>query len=284
MARTFTLCLSCTKQLPTGTDGRDSGLRADAASRRLSRIAPGEAQQTLRDLYFDSNYGSLVLKLVAADLLAQHPPAGFVASLLTGMTVHVSVLITSPGQPDFGVGTSGGSCVSDKPPITSFAGWPPLYQYELFLSPPNKGQNDFPVIGAPDPISARRKPGPQAPPNCGGPGLEDDHRQKLIAQMLGVPSDKLGWHARDATAIRITSIADYNIFLPRLATAYVDRIRATNLALQEKGLLTPDEAATALPRVRFWIDDERPDRSTVMPVPPSSDNNIVYEKSDWVLY
>lgn len=29
----------------------------------LSRIAPGEAQQTLRDLYFDSNYGSLVLSL-----------------------------------------------------------------------------------------------------------------------------------------------------------------------------------------------------------------------------
>lgn len=250
----------------------------------LSRMLPQEAEPTLLRLYQNDIAGApMDMQRIAAAMLALHPPAGFAASILSGTTVNVLLFVTSPEQPGSGFGMSGGSCIGiENPPFPK--DWPEINDYRPHVGLSNLPRGSLLLATGIDPVYATRIVSTtkgdsywQSPCGSSFYGLSNEVRSHLIAQMLDVQPADLDWTTEVQETSIFENVAAYNKKLVDLTASYLDHFHATAIAMRQKGLLTPDEAAI-LPQLRVRVDDRRQDKSIALPIPTSTDQRITYER------
>ncbi len=187
----------------------------------LSRLPQDEAESVIRSFYRPGNSGNYTASRVAAQMLARHPPKGWVAEFLSSIVITVHVVVTDensyaglgPGVAAIGCGGSG--------PMPS--DWPEIGRY-AFQDPPKDHRalpsNETLFLSAPDPVYLLRSVSRTYYPEvCGGfSGLSDAIRSHVVGTLLnGTPESPfpeqlvtlhITFHSRDAYRDQIQAFVD----------------------------------------------------------------------------
>jgi len=226
----------------------------------LSRLPPNEAEPMLRAFYRPGTSANPAATRVAAQFLAQHPPKGFAAELLSTIVVTAHIVMTDGDsytgpRPGAGCGMSIGS--SDMP------GWPKIGRY-AFQDPPGDHQalpsNETLFLSAPDPVYLLRSVNRAyyADVNCGSfADLNDALRSHLVGTLLnGAPKSPfpeqpvtlhVTFHSRE------TYRAQVQAFIHEQQENF-NKIAATLTTLN---LLTEEERQAASLRINLSVQDLR---------------------------
>lgn len=242
----------------------------DQAMVLASRLPMAEATPLLESWYAKrSEPKQTWLPRVAAMMLSKAPPAGFAASVLSESAEYYNVIVVD--RDEFGGGTGFG-CLGGS--SSDPAGWPPIYRYvidERWTGDNARVVNDPLVVEAGgERIVYRRAVHPENP--CPGVrALNEITRQHLLLEMLGGDRTALEWEPREQETLHWAGTSNYLSELGKIVDAEESKLRDTVMALDAKGLLTGDEAATARPRLSVQIVDDRQLKEPKLPRFKSSD-------------
>jgi hypothetical protein len=226
----------------------------------LSRLPAEEAGPLALELYHSPPEHSRNLQDVSASLLALHPLPGFAADLMANIAVWARVVAVLPGT-SVGFGGSIGSCALRATAARN--GWPAIGQYALSKE---KGTDAWQIVAGVDPIYARRElyahylvedPCAMHP----GMNLGAEQRLRLIAEMLNVAPDAIGWKTSPSIDIEFESSQQFVQSLRAFIAEQQEKQRATLAALAEHDLATPDEAEQSLPLLEIHLFDMRGPRN-----------------------
>jgi hypothetical protein len=216
---------------------------------------------------------------LAAAILAQHPPAGFTASLLNETTVVLNVRVTNDKKAeDEGYGL-GGPC-GDSPATKTDPGWPEVQTYvveEHWRRDPLDGMTVL-VPGEPA-ITTRRA---ESSSTCSGlDWFSSAMRLRLAEQEAGLP---VGAIERQG-ALQLDSLVypgpkAYRGAMLALISKHTERFRQFAADLERAGVLDREEARNAMPTFRIRVVDERPSGGAELPKLTSSAPTIVFDDGD----
>ncbi len=222
----------------------------------LSRLPAEEASPLALELYHSPPEHSRNLQYVSASLLALHPVPGFAADLLSNIAVWARVVAVLPGTAT-GFGGSYGTCATRAPAVHE--GWPAIGQYALSKE---KGADSWQIVAGIDPIYARRElytrylvEDPCATHT--GMNLGAEQRLRLIAEMLKVAPDAIGWKTSPSIDIGYESAQQFEQSVRAFIAEQQGKQRATLAALAERDLATADEAEQSLPLLEIHLFDMR---------------------------
>ena len=220
----------------------------------LSRLPREEAESVSYDFYRSPAEHGYGLQYVSAALLAQHPVPRFAADLLSSISVHATILAVSPGSGGFGGGRCGACLNSSEIPRRD---WPAIGQYTLYKQTAAVGV--FQLVGGVNPVYAtRREAAHYLGDSCGmGVYLGSAERLRLIAEMLNIAPEAVGWETELTKCIEFQSLEQFH----RSVFAFVDeqqqKYRQTVATMADHGLLTSAESAESFPNLQLYLDDMR---------------------------
>jgi hypothetical protein len=246
----------------------------------VARMPPAEVQPLLMEWMAlpsvpEESWVNASLRRSAAAMLALHPASGFAGELMRGTHVWMTLAVTTPDGSGMGR-FSAGDCGVESLPVAQ-AGWPILNRYGVRESHPNDPAEI--LIPGIDPIRVNR--GPQVGGGCDfALYLDDRHRGRLIAQMLGMTPKDLAWGQHEATRITYRSDAQFAGEVQARMEAEEQAIQDTLQTFEDKGLITPAERASSLPQVEVWAWDQRGTEPNLLPQPVFPYTNIHWMKGD----
>ena len=239
-----------------------------------ARMPPEEVQPVLMEWLAlpskpEGGRPNASLRRSAAAMLALHPAPGFAAELMRGTHAWMTLAVTTPDGEGTGR-TSVGDCGAGAVRAARL-GWPVLNGYGV-----RESHHDDPaeiLIPGIDPIRVNR--GPQVGAGCGfGVYLNDRQRGRLIAQMLGIAPKDLAWGQHGVIRITYRSDAQFVGEVQAKMEAEEQAIQDTLQTLEDKGLITGAERASALPQVEVWAWDQRRTEPNRLPQPAFRYANI----------
>ena len=108
---------------------------------------------------------------------------------------------------------------------------------------------------------------------CGGPSLEANERQRLIAEMLGVSADVIPWAIHPIPTIVFYSDEQIRHDLLQFIGEQEQKYRETAIALGDRGLMTSAEVERSAPKLEIYTSDMRGEDAspmpTIKPLPPN---------------
>lgn len=224
----------------------------------LSRLPLGESQALSWEFYHAEPHslGADDLQYVSAALLAEAPPAGFAADLLSSIHVQTTISIEQLGKKAqvYGVGGPSFGCG----PPESRKGWP---EFGVYIISEGKMAEGFALFSKARSVSAyRRMSTHYAGDRCEvftfailGP----EERRELIAQMLDVAADDIEWGATMRKTMEFQSEAQFDHDLLAYIASRQEEYRATAEELVAKNLMTIAEGEDSLPRIDLQFLDQR---------------------------
>lgn len=226
----------------------------------LSRLPWNEAESAIHSFYQpDLSSGSEQTR-VAAQLLAQYPPQGFAAELLSTILVTGRIYVHDANT---GSGWGSGSGWSDcggSAPMTS--DWPEIGSYS-FQDPPRKGQplpeNETLFLSAPDPVYlARTVSRNYYPTTCGGfSPLNDAIRSHLVGTLLnGNPASPFPEQSVSLD-IQFQSSESYRAQVQGFVDELQQNFNQVATTLNTLNLLTEEERHAATLRINLSLQDLR---------------------------
>jgi hypothetical protein len=224
----------------------------------LSRMPVDESSPLAFAFYRNQEEHAYGLQYVSAALLAQHPPAGFAADLLTSVNVRANVFAVLPGT-GAGSGGSAGDCFIDSD--REKEGWPKSGQYILsrdnsegaLLSP-----GAMLLVAGIDPIYATRVERYHFYGDpCSRVVLRPEQRVRLIEEMLGSSEEDLRWQTQVTENIEFQSTGQFTVDLLAFVGKQQQMYRATAEALEAKGLMDKSEVQQSLPLLLLSLNDAR---------------------------
>jgi hypothetical protein len=245
----------------------------------LSRLPPAESATVSFDFYHSPPEHGYGLQYVSAALLALHPVPGFAADLLDSITVRASILVVKPGSGGgFGGGHCSGACgVLSETPRKD---WPAIGQYVLSEHKTDDALllvegTDHGVVdsGVPNSIYATRKEAAHyLGDGCAmGLYLSSSERMQLIAEMLNIDPEAIGWQSELVKSIEFQSPQQFDRALSGFAEDQQQKYRTTVALMAERGLLTQVEVEESLPKLEVKLSDMRGPEETPLgdlPEPP----------------
>lgn len=206
---------------------------------------------------------------VAAQLLAQHPPKGFAAELLSTIVVTGRVTVHDANS---GSGWGSGSAIGDcgcSAPMTS--DWPEVGRYS-FQDPPRKGQSlpdsETLFLSAPDPIYLIRTVSRNYyATSCGGfSALNDAIRSHLVGTLLnGNPASPFP-EQPVSLDIQFESRESYRAKVERFVDEQQQNFNQIATSLTTLNLLTEEERQAATLRVNLSLYDSRTQPAADLPI------------------
>jgi hypothetical protein len=195
------------------------------------------------------------LQYVSAVLLAQSPPPGFAAGLLSQVHANATIFVTSPGADRFGSGHGDHDCFM-PPPAEPRKQWPSFGVYELHRT---KSDGSLQIISGANPVYAKRSQttryrDEQCVENV---VLGAEESQDLLVQMLNILPGSIVWQTATVENIEFKSEQQFASDLQAFISGEQEKYRATANALIAKGLMSPSEAEDALPQLNLRINDMR---------------------------
>jgi hypothetical protein len=227
----------------------------DFAAQRLILLARSPANiAALQEILESSKGGITVEWMVAADLLAAHPPPGFTNSILErfqpNATIHVTDRKTTGNW-----GQRGGGCACDfGPPSPVDQSWPKIRSYglsleggTLFAPGVHAGFYWTTEEGQSPPVLANRA--------CIAPGRDKEMFQGLLASLAQMTPKEFPLHDDADVEIRYQSPASYGAQLKAILKGLDSDFERVVSAYLRQGFLTPAEAEHL--KLQVWIVDER---------------------------
>lgn len=223
-----------------------------------SRLPLAEAKPFLLTWYEKRNNNDLAaFSRIAAMLLAKSPPPGFAASVLAESEEELNVMVENDWLTGHGYayGISGGC--GDGWGLPSPKGWPPFFDYEI---EENNRSDDDPVIveAGGDRITYHRF----AMNRNRGSGafvhpLNAETRHRLIAEMLGITEEEIGWRISESGSIVWENGIQFTLELQNQVVLEEVKLYTTAKALYEKGLLSKAESESVRPKLSITVLDYR---------------------------
>jgi hypothetical protein len=242
----------------------------------LTRISADDAQPLAYDFYHAPSEKGYGLQSVSAALLTQQPPSGFAADLLESITVQAEVVVMHSGAPAFGSG-SAGDCFRELPVVRK--DWPVTGQYRLSKA---KSDGAVVVVRGVDPIYATRELSTTYSDDwCPGPYLGPSERQRLIAQMLGIPPESMPWRTNVQTNSEFISQEQFDLEFHRFIEDEEKKYRDTAAALASRGLLNDEEAQQSAPKLKLIINEMRRTEDDPLAQITNLPPNVEYSNSPW---
>jgi hypothetical protein len=245
----------------------------------VSRMPSEESTQLSFDFYRSPPERAFSLQYVSAALLALHPPAGFAADLLAGISVNATVFVVLPGSDQLGSGF-GGSCGEGI--HLPREDWPLTGQYALSKQ---KSDGASLVVAGVDPIYAVREESTRyLQDNCSmsmGVYLGPDDRLCLIAEMLGVSPEEIQWQTSVSRTIEFQSLEQFDSALLAFVGEQQQEYRETITALTDHNLLSSADAQQSLPELNLNIRDKRGDGALPIPKPSNLPLRVEWSYAIW---
>jgi hypothetical protein len=239
----------------------------------LSRMPVDESSPLAFDFYRNQEQHAYGLQYVSAALLAQHPPAGFAADLLTSVNVRANVFAVLPGT-GAGSGGSGGDCFNETD--REKEGWPKSGQYILSRE---KSEGAMLLVAGSDPVYATRVERYHFYGDpCGRVVLGPEQRVRLIEEMLG--SSDLRWQTQVTEDIEFRSTSQFSVDLLAFVEKQQQMYRVTAEALEAKGLMEKFEAQQSLPLLLLTLNDARGDGAE----PIAKEAIALPDRVEWAKY
>jgi hypothetical protein len=214
---------------------------------------------------------------LAAAILAQHPPAGFTASLLNEINVVLRVRVSDGKKIPYALG-GGGTC-GDSSRLQAASGWPHPWTYVVEERWHQENLQGMQVLVPGDPaITTRRAEGSSSCSTL--QWFSSAVRLRLAEQETGTPGGKLGTGTLQYDNIRYPGMAAYDTALAIVVRQHGAAFRELAAALEREGLLTPQEAATAAPTLRVQVLDERENKSDPLSMPQWMGAKVIYESNE----
>jgi len=235
----------------------------------LRNLPWDEAEPVWKSLYQPARPDSAQATRVAAQMLVQHPPAGFAAQLLQTIDVRARVIVVDPDS-GLGFGQGFGSCCGAG--VASLGDdWPYAGSYVL-LDPPRDGSPPPSYeklwLAGVDPVYVWRQVNRTYWASiCGGLfGLNDAIRSHLVGTLLGgnpvspFPEKtielQIEFHDREAYRARVAALVDEQ----------QDQFNRIASALTARGLLTEEERQAAALTMELSLSDFRKPPAVDLPV------------------
>jgi len=221
----------------------------------LARLPNEDANPLSVDFFRSPPENGLGLQYVSAALLALHPSFGFAGELLASIRVRATMYVILPGSAAPGRGYSG-SCgaYNDQPR----ANWPVTGQYALTKL---KSDGATPVVVGIDPIYAIREQSTNYREDfCGvseGLYLGPNERVRLVAELLGVPSESIPWQTEVVKSIEFQSPQQVDDAILAFVAEQQEKYQETADALAERDLDTLSDTRASLPELDLELDDMR---------------------------
>ena len=227
----------------------------------LSRLPWEEAESGISSFYKPDSSSRSDITRVAAQLLAQHPPKGFAAELLSTILVSARISVHDANSGiGWGVGSGSSSCCGGSGPDTN--DWPEIGRYS-FQDPPRNQQalaeNETLFLSAPDPVYLVRTVSRRYYPTiCGGfSPLNDAIRSHLVGTLLnGNPVSPFP-EQPVALSILFQSREAYRAQVQAFVDAYLENFNRVSAALTVSGVLTEEESQAATLRINLSLQDVR---------------------------
>ena len=221
----------------------------------LSRMPPEESGALAFDSYRAKPVRQYGLQYVSASLLALHPVPGFAADLVANTPVDATVFVIAPGAEPLGMGMFG-CCGMGSTSLRK--DWPFTGQY-LLSDRDTKGS--LLLVSGGDPIFALRQLSTRYEPEeiCGDKGISmtSHARLRLLAEMLGIAPDALGWQSDLQTNIEFRTLSQFQAQVLSFVAGEQAKHRATLALLADRHLVTADEAEHSLPELHLSVRDVR---------------------------
>ncbi len=224
------------------------------------RLSIDESLPLLQSWYgLRKNGKSPALARIAAMMLSKSPPPGFASSILRETREIVQVSVVDPGV---GVGGGSGSCFGVGDGISPRPGWPAIYRYAIEENA-QKPDESFLVAAGGDRITYWRTTDPVRPMSIRS--LGDETRRHLLLEMLGGNRTALQWETFQQQSLEWTGPDDFVSDLRQIVDGETTKLRETVDEFVAQGLVAPDEAAKARPRLFVRVIDDR--RNADLPLP-----------------
>lgn len=221
----------------------------------LSRLPRSESQSLSFDLYRGEPQGIYSLLYISAALLTQDPPSGFAADLFSSIRIRASIFVIAPGAGPFSTGGGGHDCVIASSPAPRQQ-WP---NFGIYQFSQEKNAPSFLVVSGIDPIYAvRSETTHYSGDSCAGMiSLGPEERRRLLAQMLNVSPETMGWETETVENIEFKTEPQFTSDLQGFVAAQQEKYRATAALLVAKGLMTTAEQEESLPELEIHLNDMR---------------------------
>jgi hypothetical protein len=221
----------------------------------LSMLPSAEQTGNLEQWYHGPRPGGPDhLERVSAMLLSKSPPPGFAANILASSEERLAIYIVHTKNVGVGVGSgSGGGMCGSYGVSGPTAGWPDISSYHLTEND-NAGIDPVLVESGGDRISWQRSIPGHGFRSCGGVrGLTPETRHHLLAEMLGQRDEAMSWPTQKV--VNIAKESDEQVQRDIGATIQAEQaiLLKSVQEFQSRGLITPEEARTVLPKLSVTI-------------------------------
>ncbi len=245
----------------------------------LSRLPLEESQPLSLELYRSDIKNGYSLQYVSAALLAQAPPSGFVADLLSSIHVRARIFVTKPGV-EVKQHLRGGSlgCVDVPHDQWPSFGIYTLSQYRIAdaLIVPLGGHPVYAVRS--ETIHYRN----DACEMTGVPlVLGPEQKLGFLAQMLGIEPDRFGWKIEIQQNIEFNSDQQFFDAVHSFVALQQQQYKRTAAALFAKNLMTTSEQEKSLPQLDMYIEDQRGSDYTPIEKPSFLPSNVMWSLQSW---
>jgi hypothetical protein len=205
--------------------------------------------------------------LAAGNILAERRAEGFAATVLGNMTVHMSLIVTSPHGSMSGFGSSACGDSFAGPPEDRSA-WPEIGIYGLTESGPGATL----LADGADPSYYKRKIGRLYSSVEGSSQCIDSitnqwdrFRQRYVARMLGDPQDEPRLKVSIVHTVIWKNSKAYVTYLRGLVQQQQEAFAEVAQRLTNRHLMTAEEAAAARLHLEIAIVDDREDKTAPLP-------------------
>jgi hypothetical protein len=216
---------------------------------------------------------------ISAQMLAQHPTAGFAASLLTTIRINTQIYLHDASSGGMSGGTSCGIGSGVQAPPRD---WPAVGSYQ-FHDPP---LDEHPIRPewtlfqpAPDPIYLERSvsldySGRQT---YGLSGLTDAIRSHLVGTLLGGSPSAPFPEEKQFLDIEFRDRDSYYDAVTKFVQGHEDNFAQVAWALTQRGVMTEEERQVAKLHVNLTIDDFRKSPAEELPEIPFRESVVQTE-------
>jgi hypothetical protein len=238
----------------------------DFVAQKLILLARSPGNTAALQEILESSMVITVEFVVAADLLAAHPPPGFTNSIIERFQPNATIHVTD-GKTSGNRGPGGCGCAGDfGPPSPVDQSWPKIRSYGLSLE---GGTLFAPGVHAGYYWTVEEGQSPPSLANraCIAPCHEKEMLQGLLASLAQMTPKEFPLHHDANVEIRYQSPASYRTQLRAILKGLDSDFERVVSAYLRQGFLTPAEAEPL--KLQVWIVDERQGKpARPLPRPP----------------
>jgi hypothetical protein len=234
----------------------------------LSRLPAAASQSLSFEIFLDPPPRGYSLQYVSTALLANSPPPGFAAHLLSSIEITAELFVVLPDSPGVGYGSAG--CCGLTLKQAPREDWPAFGTYAINKHP---GADSSLLLSVIDPIYANRSESTHYQSfGCGDFTLTPEDRRRFIAHMLQIQPEAVAWKTSISHTITYHSPQQFDFDLRSFITEQQDQYRSTAQALAEHHLMTDSDAGQSLPVLALRLHDMRGEGGAALaepsPLPP----------------